>query len=314
MKSRFLIAVVAFLGYAIIDGQAASAADTPRYYIDTANDDWSDGDNWDSVGCTVSANPDVPASGDSIIICPNTKVTMVSPGHSAPTVRVEEDGVLLTSTFILTVSGFGGLDIDRAVSEGADPGILRVSGEAGEVKLNGGGAHPIDGHLKLEALNARLNVIDSNATLGVSPFAGSIIGSHDGAVILSDGVTLTNEINIEGAMVIKDANSGTFLNYGVVNANASGGTLDMQATTIDDNDTAEWKVEDQSDARLLFTVEPDPLEGDFTVRNGILQAGLDPAGADNINVVTEGTLTHETAGEIRVLVDDSFHFNAPAPP
>lgn len=185
-------------------------------------------------------------------------------------------------------------------------GILDICG-ATTLTLTGPHSSTVDGEVNLLGSGSRLAFTTRDHTVSGS---GTIDGQNDGAAIVIDGVTLTSEMNIAGAMVITDgAGAGTFLNDGAVIANASGGTLDLQVTTIDDTaGSCRWKVKSSSTARLLFTEEPAALAGDFCVENGILQAGIDPGGAENINVDTTGCLSHGPAGEIRVLLDDSFVF------
>ncbi len=307
MKSRILLAAVAFLGYAIIDGKAANAA--TRYYHSNA-DAWATARAWDDADCAGSGSDGVPAGGDSIVICAGKTVTMTV-AHSAPTLHIEQNSVFITAAKVVTVTGSGGLDIDPAATEQDAPGLLRVSASGGEVKLSGGGSHPIDGEIRVEVGNARLHIITSDATLSSSASpSGLVNGQNDAAEIKIDNVTLTSAIEMHGRMRFVDgASAGSFINQGKVIANAANGTLDYQITgTIDDTSgSGRWQVT-ASGAFLRFLEEPAAMEGSFTVSNGMLQAGDDVAPGDDIDVVTAGDLSH-TGGKIKALVGDSFTFN-----
>ena len=93
MKSRILLAAVAFLGYAIIDGPAANA----QVYFDN-NDDmgdglWSTDTNWSATDCHSGADG-VPGSGDHAIICADLTVTVDDTAAEAQKVTVRNGSMI----------------------------------------------------------------------------------------------------------------------------------------------------------------------------------------------------------------------------
>ena len=161
--------------------------------------------------------------------------------------------------------------------------------------------HSINGTIDLIGAGSKLRFITNSQTLSGS---GLIKGQDHGAHIsLSNSVTLTSGITIEGALQIR-ACCGTFINgaTGLVHANRSSGdkVLMLYDGTFDDADGAEWKVSNHADAILRFSVAATGLEGDFTVHDGTLDI--------DASVCTTGDLSF-TGGKIDVASACSAKFS-----
>lgn len=223
----------------------------------------------------------------------------------------------------------------RAVAQGATcPCNIRV-GEGQTMNINGsltancvsietGGKLVLEGNAKLTLTGPESTTVDGTVILEGSAStlsftsndhkvtgSGKIKGKSDLAEIqIASGVTLTSDVKITGHLRIIGA--GGFINDGCVTADAPNGTLDIRVTgTINDRFGACWRVT-ETNAMLRFLEEPACLKGDFTVSDGALRAGDDVAPGDDIDVTTEGGLTH-TGGKIIAGVNDSFAFNATCP-
>ncbi len=172
----------------------------------------------------------------------------------------------------------------------------------------------VDGSIILEDASAELRFTNNHTVSG----SGAIEGQDSGAKItIAASRTLTSETNITGHLEI--TGSGSFLNQGKVYADCPSGTLKISAASVDDSDNGgtvsstnfRWGV-NADEAKLLFSVEPSALEGDFYVHNGTLQAGLDSEGGDDIDVCTTGNILFDGGG-ITTGVDDSFRFSGICP-
>ena len=187
-------------------------------------------------------------------------------------------------------------------------GTLKINGNV-TLTLTGPGPSCVDGTVILKAGASVLAFTTNDHTVTGS---GKIEGLSDNAGIdIVSGVTLTSDVKITGRMQITGA--GNFTTEGRVTTGPGGGTLDIRVTgTIDDEVGASWVVEGVG-AVLRFRTEPASLQGDFTVTDGELRAGIDPDPVgDDIDVCTTGNLTH-TGGKIVALVNDSFKFGGTCP-
>ena len=262
---------------------------------------------------------------------PNAASTTVEGSGTASTLIVKsflamnatELGSLMASnwssitTFALVTPSSNGISakfkaarksIVRPFDQGSTtPGSLIKSNdnESEALTLKGPGSSTVDGVVRLLDPVSILAFTTRDHTVTGS---GEIDGQSNSAHIrIASGKTLTSNVDITGRLTVSGA--GTFINDGAVIANDPNGTIEMATTTIDDTAGAgRWQVTLSSTARLLFSVEPAALAGDFTVSNGTLRAGIDPAApGDDIDVDTTGCLTH-TGGKIFAGVNDSFSF------
>ena len=296
MKSRFLIAAVAFLGYAIIDGPAANA----QVYFDN-NDDmgdglWSTDTNWSATDCNSGADG-VPGSGDHAIICADLTVTVDDTAAEAQKVTVRNGSMI-------DIRPANGADATLTLGDGNN----QTSTLVGTIDLN---TSP-----DTTQLGTLFFVASENHTFTrTTATTGSIVGHHSNgrldvpntstAIISSDATG--GDVRLRGKLQVTGA--GAFTNNGRVVANVAG-TLDFLITgTISDNaGSSRWKVESDAGAVLRFRVEPAALAGGFVVSEGELRAGIDPdPSGDDIDVCTTGNLS-QTDGQIIALVGDSFKF------
>jgi hypothetical protein len=316
MKSRLLVAAVAFLGYAILNATPANAA-TTYTWVGGGNGctatAWSCNNNWNpSTGYPGSASGDsaiVPDTVNDPVLDVDLTGTSSAP-YEIQSLQIQQDAEVYTSAHTMRIAAEDGL----WVKSGA---VFHVEA-SGQVTISGGGDdHWIDGQMRLIGSGSKLNITTTSlVVLSHSGTAGSIVGQDPDAEIsiaaVDGSVELESEIEISGQLKITGA--GDFLNDGKVIANAASGTLDFRLTgTIDDVggdgvNNERWQVT-ASEATLQFLNTPAAMEGRFFVSDGTLRAGEDPEpDGDEVDVVTAGHLRH-TGGVIVAGEDDSFTFN-----
>ncbi len=312
MKARLLIAVVAVLGYAILDGPTANATDR---YFDNQNG-WGDGlwstaANWDADGCNSGGATGVPGASDHATICTNTFPTIINANAVALKVTVEDKAIIYidpeTADATLTL---GNGSNDTSTLEGTKAQIVLLLD---------------DRDIQDPVLKATLQFAASEDHTFTQ--TGNIEGRDNAArILIESGRSLTiddaynsgdyaNKVSIVGQLQITGAGEApAFINDGLVHANKSG-TLDVAmsvASAVDDDTTADrvrWKVSSNPSAILRFIgASPASMSGDFIVTTGKLVAGDRDADSDDIDVATTGDLT-QTGGEIEVGRNDSFVFS-----
>lgn len=138
MKSRILLAAVAFLGYAILNATPANAAD--RFYVGN-NTAWDTATNWLDGTCRVGG-PGAPDTGDNITICGGKAVSMAADGDVflAGNVTVQTNATLRTDDNLLELGSGDTLSV---------PGTLEVEA-SGTVNLIGSASRSISGVLVVD--------------------------------------------------------------------------------------------------------------------------------------------------------------------
>jgi hypothetical protein len=117
-------------------------------------------------------------------------------------------------------------------------GTLNIGGR---LTLTGPDSSTVEGSVNLTGATSALAFTTWSQTVAGS---GQIVGKHDDAEIcIASGITFsTNMTTISGALTIKGA--GSFTNAGVINANATCGTLKLAigGTLADGSNADRWKV------------------------------------------------------------------------
>lgn len=293
MKSRLLLATLAVVGLAIIDGATVSAA-VKIWDRGAGTDDTNTAGNWDPDG--------VPGSTDDVIIpaCgatfPVTGCPVMNANHTWLALKIERDGSLTTGANSLTVKNTGALEVQCG-------GVLTVNNASGQVSLGGGGTHPICGEIELTTSLATLKIEETVLLTG----GGTIEGKHNSAAILIDGgQTLTSQITIEGTLTIQRSGTGvaTFVNNGLVHANRRSTPFIITLDTVTVEGCGKFKVGDASSSdeiNFASTVIADgDLAASFTVLDGILDLDTD--------VITTGRLRFFD-GKIEVAANKVFIAN-----
>ncbi len=298
----FKLALTIALAMFIIDGATAQAQTT---YYSNGDVTWTATDAWQTGSCSgTAAGANYPQAGDTAIICTCDTVTLDANATCANT-TIQHDATIYDgdSTYVLTITGSGGLEIESY-------GVLEFDGSGG-VTLSGGGEHTVDGVIELKDTGADLTISASNAILRGS---GEISGQHASAVIsIGNGIELTSNLETIGITgYLEITGDGTFANQGRVYANSAGNTLKISVATVEDSDNGgtvsgtnfRWGV-NTSGGKLLFSTDATGLYGDFYVHAGTLQVGEDPGGTEEIDVSSAGNILFD-GGTITVGVDDSF--------
>jgi hypothetical protein len=190
MKSRITLLTLAYA--AVLLAQATAQAADSTFQQVTANGSgeylWSNANNWD-LG-------HVPDATERAII--PTGLTCYVDYSAAVADRVRIEG---TGTLNIKASSKLTLDSDGTTSE--------VAASGSKIQLLGSGAE--------------LAFISHAATIS-GP--GELNGQDAGALLTVDGVALTNALSstgITGKMqIVNGSSNGTFINQGIVDANASG--------------------------------------------------------------------------------------------
>ena len=323
MKARLLIAVVAVLGYAILDGPTANAAN--RHFDNNGgigNGLWSEAINWDATDCNSGGVAAVPKPGDHAIICANQDAYIMDENAVALKVTVRSGAVIYidpeTADATLTLGSSGGDDTST------------LEGTGSQIVLMLDNVNPQN-----PKLVATLKFAASEDH--VFTRTGNIEGrDSDAQILIEDGRSLTiddaynggdyaNKVSIVGQLRIVgvDEGDGYFHNDGRVEANTSG-TLDIAITNgwgsvtdtansgacSDGTPEYRWGVTNASATlRFLLNMEcnDDELLGDFFVTTGVLRFG-DSGEDDDIDMDTVGDLC-QSGGEIIVGQNDSADFS-----
>ncbi len=173
---------------------------------------------------------------------------------------------------------------------------------------NGGPASKIDGELRLRGSGSQIRILSRNHAFTGD---GRILGENGSArIAIGDGLTLTNQITIEGMLRIvglPGGNTTRFINDagGLVHANDAG-VLDLNVDALDDGtncSAGDWKVSSANAALLKFSVGSTKLSGDFTVDVSHASGKL----WIRDNVATEGDLIFSDG---TIVVDSGCHFKA----
>ena len=224
-------------------------------------------------------------------------------------------GVTLPINGALTVDGSLRIDSTASSLVVLNGGTFSLDGQAtivgggcraapASLVLANGGSSTVNGTVSLENCASAIVIEASDHTLtGTGTIVGkSNPGGLDNAarIVLSDSVALTSEILVVGALQIR-ANTGTFVNNGLVEANDASVTGSRDTLTLYSGTfagTGEYTV-NTSGANLDFGlgVAAVDLETDFTVGAGTLNFAE--------TVRTSGDLTF-TSGTITVNADKSF--------
>jgi hypothetical protein len=268
----------------------------------STSEDWSNPSNWDKT----NGDTGYPDSRSAIVT-----IVEVYGGYDPgldcdPNVgqlSIISAGWLQTNTHTLTVDT-SGEPTGRLVIDSTS--ILDIE-PWGTVDLDDGTDHQIAGEIWIWP-RAELH-FGSNAS--VSPY-NSTYGEIEGwdneyaLITVASGKTLTNHIQITGAMQIQ-ASGATFVNDGIVEANHSdtdNDKLTCYSGTFAGNGDAHgtYKVSDPNSTLWFFTgiTDATDLESNFEVTAGTLDIDTD--------VWTSGDLTF-TGGTIDVAAGASFAVN-----
>ena len=286
MKSRLIVAAVAFLGYAILDATPANAV--PKYAHNSGF--WSGANIWYAEPCDEEPGVDAgePGAGEHATICADVVVTVND--QTAVALRV----TLVSPTDPGTT--FTQIDIDPA---GADAMLTLGSGTSNlESTLEADSEIWLVDDVTYKAI---LKFVRGASTITHTVTgAGDIVGWHDDAQIQIDALTLslTSSVEMRGHMHIMDGTTGagTLDNQASVVADVASGTLDIEVTgnITDPDDSYRWQVI-AGGAKLRFLSVPDgetqvDLSGSFMVSDGgELWIGEDSL--SDIDVITTGHLT-----------------------
>ncbi len=297
MKARLLIAVVAVLGYAILDATPANGEDrhfNPSGYTGTG--DWDEITNWcDTCDNRENCRPGVPTEAESVQICNGKTASVRDDTAEARYVTFES-----TASGAIHIDPPGNGNAVLTLGDGTNETSV-LSGTIVRILLEDGGDY-----------YARLTFYASEEHTFTG--TGIIRGEDDDAQIYiqtDDTDKMTSQVIIDGQLQFLGA--GDFVNNGLVRANVSG-TLDIAMhptnASVTDDAADRWEVSDNSGAKLRFLWDDDVTAflGNFTVSNGQLIAGDRADDIDVINVATSGNLT-QTGGEIVVGLNDSFVFS-----
>jgi hypothetical protein len=162
-------------------------------------------------------------------------------------------------------------------------GVLDTNGH--RLTLNGDAVSTIDGRLLLSEQGSTIAIERHDHEFSGSGF---IAGSHGNAkILIANGMTLTNETLIAGALRIEGlagpAMTGAFVNAaaGTVAADFEAGTLEIGPVLLRSGDGA-WEVKTYSSSVLEFNAGNVCLGGPFFVSQGTLRIDAD--------VITDGPL------------------------
>lgn len=223
MKSRIRLLTLACAAVFLV-GNSAQAQVANDYKTNGAGSTWGTASHWDifdgSNWVTASFYPG--ESGGPTPVDVNILDTMAVDVTDALATTLDVDVALtINTTKLLTVNG--AMDVDANIT---------VNG-TGVLEITGAGTSDIATNLTLTLSNSgsTLRIVATHTIGG----AGAIVGAHDDALIVINGVTFTSTmdtVGITGALDIVDgASNGTFDNRGIVNANASG-TLLLSVSTV----------------------------------------------------------------------------------
>ncbi|MCH8824792.1 MAG: hypothetical protein IH984_14940 [Planctomycetes bacterium] len=252
--------------------------------------DWQEPSNW-------NLNSSYPQSGDTaIIVSPaflKQDPVIYQQAEAVSVLNIQNGGLLTVTTQTLTVSGSAGVDIDAG-------GTLDIGASGVVIVSGGGGTHPIGGTLKLSSSTSILKV-SAATTFGLNgDDKGMVLGQHNDAKIDIAGVTLTNNIFVEGMMTVREeSGDATFLNgsTGVVRANAAGTLKFASGLTLDDTSACSpsWEAITSS-AILEFNEAATSLVGTFVLDNCAKMLF-------NANITTVGKLVDSAASSPKGFID-----------
>ena len=298
MQRKTLFSILATAALGLVMAGPVNAGTNHKWKASNTNDDYHTAGNWNPAG--------VPGTGDTATINPFTTVE----NYMNPVLDDQNRSLgqlVIGSGYKLTVNGVK-LTLDGAVTHSIS-GIIEIDA-TGTVDVQAGGTfdldsantHPIGGDILLSSSTSVLRA-SAATTLGPNSGAyGSVIGQDPDASIDIAGVTLTNNIVVEGEMTVQETSgTATFLNgsTGVVLANGNPSTSGspellrfLSGLTIDDADTGtpRWEATTDSEAVLQFNEAATGLDGDFLLNDCAL---FDI----NANITTSGGFTH-TAGTV----------------
>lgn len=294
MLPKRLLTVAALFAAALFILDVPAAMATDHNWQGDVSSDWNVGGNWDQG--TVPGPNDEAIIGDVTNPSYHDPVVPATPTNAVGAIKIEDGGLLMVDT------SSSGTQAVLTVDPGTETGKLIIEsggkltiGEDGTVWLDDAVTHEIGGTIELTDQDSILH-FDDTATVGEhSSVSGTIDGQDDDAQIaIANGKTLTNEITIQGALVVDDAvaASATFANHGLVHANRTSApwVLDVATATITDTSGNRWQASANANATLRFS-NCAALSGNITVSNGVLDI--------DANVCTTGTLDF-SGGKIEI--------------
>jgi len=316
--------------FALLLASVAAYSQTVRTWDGGGADDkWGTAANWssdnvpDSVGeiAQFEAENGLTVELDNDFTIGDLEVISRSGTHSDVTLQSDDlDGSPTRRTLTLDADATAGSTEGQVIIDQSN--VLTIGAQVTLKFADAEADSEIGGSLELGDASTEF-LMDDNVTFGPenpggTPVYGEVVGLDSSALIeIADGKTLTNEITIEGEMLIDAENVGmspsaTFDNAsdgdtssGIVRASRNGvlqfGDSSVSTSlTVNDNADSLWEASTDADAKLRFETEPvedgscpaDVLAGEFAIYDcADLSFGVD--------IETTGTLDHN-AGVLEV--------------
>jgi len=271
MFRKYSVVILLAIFMVPFDGAAYGQAVT-KHFCASQDNNWSNGNNWNQILTCDGAVTGVPDDDDKTVIADNKTCNVNISTAIASHLEVRPGATLNI----------------QAGSSGNDR-VLTLTGKTAFTTT-------VNGTVNLLGPYSKLLFTVNNHTLTGD---GKIVGRDDSATIDFSDLRLTNVTTIEGNLqIISNDNDDAFINECIVNANGNGVLLFDDSLILQDVEGAVWKITQPlggGQPVLRFNqLYPGvslktPLEGDFEVRDGIVDI--------QSTIETTGTLFH-TGGKI----------------